>query len=262
MNPLVLAIRTFVRNRLLDLLSINSKPNPGVHILNGHFLSINDNASPIIFENLLNGLVKNGVNLINFTTAVDYIVLDNYPKDHYFVAFSFDDGFEECYTKIKPILDKFDIKAAFFINPGFIEGDESYRQNFTRNIVKVVKNPMSWEQISVLVKEGHTIGAHTVDHTNLNIDKKDILTHQIGGCKELIEQKLDIKCSHFAFPFGKLEHISKQGVAIAKQYFPYVYSQSNYRYYFSFNGMVINRRHFECDWPLKHVLYFLKSKLV
>ncbi|MBN2349906.1 MAG: hypothetical protein JXJ22_13760 [Bacteroidales bacterium] len=65
---------------------------------------------------------------------------------------------------------------------------------------------------------------------------------------------------NFVFPFGRLNQISTMGLSIAGKYFKYIFSQSNYRKYFSFEGKVINRRHFECDWPLKHVIYFLKEK--
>jgi hypothetical protein len=47
---------------------------------------------------------------------------------------------------------------------------------------------------------------------------------------------------------------------IAKQHHRYIFSQDDYKHYFSFNGQVINRRHFEGDWKYRHVLYFLPKK--
>ena len=37
----------------------------------------------------------------------------------------------------------------------------------------------------------------------------------------------------------------------------YVFAQSVYKKYFSFDGKVINRRHFEPFWPISHMYYFL-----
>lgn len=260
MNRIALSIRTSLRNRILDIISVTAKPKHGVHILNGHFLSLDDMANPHVFDTLLTSLEQKGVKLVNFTDAVNLIKSKNIPRDECMVAFSWDDGFDECFTKIKPVLDKRNLKACFFINPNFVDGTKEYRDNFTENVVLVDKPPMNWEMIKTLRTEGHTIGAHTLDHLSLNSQDETFLTSQIVGSKTRIEEVLNDRVVHFAFPFGQLKHISELGVDIAFNNFGYVYSQSNYTNYFSLGGRVINRRHFECDWPVNHVVYFLKQK--
>ncbi len=252
--------RKYARKLLLDLLSIKSTPKPGIHILNGHFLSVKDNTTGKVFSNQLKMLFDRGVGFINFDTAVECVEKRKIPADKCLVAFTFDDGFEECFTKIRPVLHEFGIKAGFFINPNFIDGSPAYQQNFKEKVVLTNKPPMNWEQISTLRDEGHSIGAHTMDHLKLAIQDRNILEYQIGKSKEYIQNKLNSPCEYFAFPFGKLKHISDMGIEIAKKYFTYVFSQDNYTNYYSFGGKVINRRHFECDWPYKHVIYFLKEK--
>jgi len=260
MHPELLKIRTFGRNSLLNFLSRYSEPKPGIHILNSHFLSLDGKASPEIFEELLSGMEDRGVRFISFEEAVKRITAYNLPVDECLVAFSWDDGFEECFTRIKPVLDRRSLKTAFFINPGFIDGDEAYRYHFTHEVVMVDKPPMSWEQLRILSSEGHVVGAHTLDHLSLDSDNTELLHRQIAGSKIRIEDKINARIEHFAFPFGRLKLLSPLGLQLALSNFKYVYSQSNYRHYFSFDGKVINRRHFECDWPLEHVIYFLKSK--
>lgn len=260
MNKLVYRYRSIFRGYLLNILSSGAKPHAGIHILNGHFLSVDNSASLEIFQKLLENLNENGVKFINFEEAVNRIIKSEFPKNECLVAFTWDDGFEECFSKIKPVLDTWNLKAAFFINPNFIDGDSNYRENFKKNIVLTDKNPMAWQMIKQMSAEGHTIGAHTLDHLSLKTENVDFLRHQIEGSKKRIEEHLNVEIKHFAFPFGQLKYISNVGVEIACETFPYVYSQDNYRNYFSFGGRVINRRHFECDWPLNHVLYFLKSK--
>ena len=260
MNSVALSVRTFFRNRVLDVISIASKPHSGIHILNGHFLSLDAAANARIFENMLSKLEKKGVKFVDFTYAAERISSKNIPINECLVAFTWDDGFEECFTKIKPVLDRRNIKACFFINPNFIDGSEEYRENFTKNIVMVNKPPMDWDMVKALHADGHIIGAHTLDHLSLNSDDKAFLVKQIIGSKDRIESVLNDSVEHFAFPFGQLKYISELGVEVACKKFPYVYSQSNYTNYFSFNGKIINRRHFECSWPVNHVIYFLKSK--
>jgi len=252
--------RNKIRGKVLDLLSLLNNPKPGIHILNGHFLSLDENKGSIVFSNLLKLLIKNQVKIIDFEKAIELIENRRTKKKDCYVAFTFDDGFEECFEKIRPVLNDFNLKVAFFINPGFIDGDDKYRSNFKKNVVLTNKDPMKWEEIEILAKEGHTIGAHTIDHINLNVLDEEILEHQIGKCKIIIEERIRNNCEHFAYPFGKLENFNETASKISKKYYKHVYSQSDYRNYYSFSGQVINRRHFECDWPYRHVLYFLKSK--
>lgn len=73
----------------------------------------------------------------------------------------------------------------------------------------------------------------------------------------IIEEKLGTSCDYFAFPYGKLKHVNAKALDIACDNYKYVFSQSNYKNYFSFEGRVINRRHFEPFWPITHVYFFL-----
>lgn len=250
-------IRSRLRSWVLDCLSIKAKPTPGIHILNGHRVSL-ENPQREVFVQQLEELSQ-VVRFIRFEDAVKRIVNHDYPQEP-LVAFSFDDGFEECYTDIAPALDRFGVNAAFFVNPNFVEGDEDYIEHFTNDIVKTPnKRPMRWLQIQELHRRGHIIGAHTLDHYMIVGGSQDVLTHQIVDCKYAIEEKLGEECLYFAFPYGRLEHASSSAIDIAIRYYPYVFSQSDYKNYFSFEGKVINRRHFEPDWNVKHVKYFLSS---
>ena len=248
-------IRKLIRRLVLDLLGAWAKPAPGIHILNGHRIAL-EKPNPDIFRKQLLKLNKS-VRFIRFEEAVKLIATKQI-VDEVLVAFSFDDGFEECYTQIAPVLEEFDINAAFFINPNFVTGNAEYIESFTADTVKTPgKKPMNWQQIRELHQRGHIIGAHTLDHININDDNKAELEYQIGECCKVIEDQLGEDCIYFAFPFGRLEHANSMSIDIAANFYPYIFSQSDYKHYFSYNDRVINRRHFEPDWDIKHVLYFL-----
>lgn len=117
------------------------------------------------------------------------------------------------------------------------------------------KRPMTWPQIKELADRGHIIGAHTMDHFMINTDDVITLELQIGSCKHVIEGKTRHPCEYFAFPYGKLSHANETAIRMALQYYPYVFSQSDYKHYTSFGGVVINRRHFEPFWPVRHIKY-------
>ncbi len=247
-------VRKTVRSIILDILGAVSRPKPGIHILNGH--RIEDEIEPDTFRNLLLELRKY-VDFVNVEKAVEMIITHQQPARP-MVAFTFDDGFMDNYDIFAPTLEEFGVNALFFINPNYVDGDEKYIDNFNANIVMTPnKRPMRWAHVKELSERGHIIGAHTMDHYMINTDDEDELRYQIETCKGIIEKEIGKECPYFAFPYGKLSQANSKSIAIACDCYKYVFSQSDYKRYFSFNGTVINRRHFEPFWPKKHVFYFL-----
>lgn len=256
-NSKLFVLRTWLRARVLDVLGAFSTPQPGIHILNGHRIEKSDDAD--VFRKMLTELSKT-VTFIRIEDAVRMIIERQCPSKP-LVAFTFDDGFMDNYDVFAPILEEFGTNALFFINPNYVEGNEEYIQNFDDNVVMTPdKRPMRWNQICELSKRGHIIGAHTMDHYMVNSDDKRILEYQINTCKEVIENNTGVPCDYFAFPYGKLTQANDLSISIACQKYKYVFSQSDYKHYYSFSGKVINRRHFEPFWPIAHVKYFLSCK--
>ena len=244
-----------LRKLFLDFFGKYSKPANGVHVLNGHYLS-RTNGQSEIFNDQLKGL-QQVCSLIRIEDAVSMIVNGTIVNEP-LVAFTFDDGFEECATSIAPVLEVFNINAAFFINPNFIDGNTVYLNNFLKNVVSTpFKQPMSWEQIIGLQQKGHIIGSHTLDHIRLDNNDTNILNFQLLKSKQIIELKTNTKCEYFAYPYGRMGDLSETALTLAKKHYKYIFSQSNHKRYFSFNGSVINRRHFEPDWSVSHVKYFI-----
>jgi len=248
-------MRQTLRKLYLDLFGTFAKPARGVHILNGHYLS-RSNAKAGVFQDQL-GKLQKVCRLIRIEEAVSLLV-NRTEVNEPLVAFTFDDGFEECATGIAPVLEAFNINAAFFINPNFIDGDAAYRDDFLTNIVDTpYKKPMTWRQIGDLHKKGHIIGSHTLDHLKLDTDDADILNLQLQKSKQIIESKINSHCEYFAYPIGGMNDLSGTALAVALKHYKYIFSQSDHRHNFSFDGAVINRRHFEPYWPVSHVNYFL-----
>lgn len=262
MNSIYNKTRTGIRNSVLDILGVFSKPSPFIHILNGHMVDWHhDNERDgVRFGKLLEELHKS-CDFVNIEDAVRMIV-NHKQVNRPTIAFTFDDGWRDCYTQIAPQLEKYGVNAMFFINPNLTDAadnnDWDYIENFTINTTKSPgKHPMTWRQIMELKKRGFLFGAHTLDHYCINDDNITELEYQIGDCRKIMEDKLGVPCEYFAFPYGRLEHANPKSIDIACRHYKYVFSQSDYKHYFSYNGKVINRRHFEPFWPISHVNYFL-----
>lgn len=262
MNKIYMVIRAKVRHLLLSVMGNFSTPAPCVVILNGHMIDWHhdNDEDGERFAKQLEKLHKY-CDFVKIEDAVSMIV-NHVQVKRPTIAFTFDDGWRDCYTQIAPQLEKYGVNAMFFINPGFADAadrsDIAYIENFTVNTTKSPgKHPMTWSQIKELQQRGFLFGAHTIDHYCINNDNMKELEHQIGDCRKMIEDKLGVPCEYFAFPYGRLEHANPKSIDIACKYYKYVFSQSDYKHYFSYGGKVINRRHFEPFWPIKHILYFL-----
>ncbi len=261
-----------VKKQYVDIVGRTRAPGYGVHILNGHYLDEKNETTADIFYDTLNQLSKE-IDFISIQEGSNLVYTKKIPSNQKLVCFTFDDGYAECFTKMKPVLDAFNIKAGFFICPNFVEGSPEYIAHFLKNQVFLnsPKQPMSWEQIKTLHREGHLIGSHTMNHINCNppfippkwgeIGGADALNEELRLSKKIIEAQLHAPCIHFAYTYGKIEHFSEQALACAEQYYTFIYSQAGHKNYFSFDGRVLNRRHFEGNWPKHHVTYFLSKKI-
>lgn len=251
-------VRQAARHLFLSAAGCCARPSNGVHILNGHMVHPLKPETGIV-ERMMSALARQ-VHFVRFEEAVALIVSRAEP-DEPLVAFTFDDGFSECLTMVAPVLEKYGVNAAFFINPHFVEGDEAYIRNFTEMVVNSPgKRPLRWLELLELQRRGHVIGAHTLDHALTAIGDEDALRHQIVDCRAVIEAHTGVPCEYFAWPFGRLEHTNEAAVRMACAAYRHVFSQSDYRHYLSFDGRVINRRHFEFFWPVSHVRYFLSCR--
>lgn len=257
MNAINGIIRQALRQVILSGVGCVKKPASGIHILGGH--RIENEKEPETFRNMMKTLAKY-VRFIRIEEAIRMIEAKEEPTEP-LVAFAFDDGFMECYDVFAPVLEEFNTNAIFFINPNYVDGDEEYIANFDENIVLTEgRRPMRWNHLKELAERGFVIGAHTMDHYMINSDDEKVLKYQINTCKQVIEDKIGKVCDCFAFPYGKLTHANRQSIDIACATYKYVFSLSDYKEYYSFEGRVINRRHFEPFWPITHVKYFLSCK--
>lgn len=128
------------------------------------------------------------------------------------VLITIDDGYVSAFDTARPILKKFGYPWTCFVYTKFIGmGGKS----------------ISWEQLGQLRDEGVEIGSHTISHINLRDPRNKTadayaqwLREEIISSRQIIEQKLGIKCVTFAYPEGRynshiLELVKEAGYAAA-----------------------------------------------
>jgi peptidoglycan/xylan/chitin deacetylase (PgdA/CDA1 family) len=256
-------MREWLKALYINIASQLKTPKAGVFIMNGHYLSRHCNNDPEVFISLLTYLSQ-FARFVSIEEAAN-LVMSNEVGDvtETLIAFTFDDGFDDNLLALAPALQMFKTNACFFINPGFVDGNEDYCKHFTCETVKTPgKKPMNWPQIKRLHDQGFVIGNHTQDHVRLSAVPLAEAEQQVLLGKQKIEAELGVPCEHFAWPFGQYADVNHDVVTMLTKHHRFIYSGCDYTRYQSFDGKVLNRRHFEADWPPHKVKFFLSSHRV
>jgi len=254
-------IRSWLREQTLYMLGNLTKPSKRTHFLNGHYIlptgDSHEKQKEIFYRQLM-ALSKN-CRLVNPDEALSNL----HQTTEALICLTFDDGYEDVYTVIAPVLAQLNIKAIFFINPAFLGMEkEGTRSVLRENYETVVdKTFLTRDMVAALHQQGHVIGSHSTSHQRLNIVGKDILLREVVDSKVEIERIIQDKCIHFAYPFGGSNDLSNEALDLAVQNYSHIYSSIKRDGLWSFNGRVINRRHFEGNWPVSHIRYFLSNRI-
>ncbi|HSF01288.1 MAG TPA: polysaccharide deacetylase family protein [Nitrososphaeraceae archaeon] len=98
---------------------------------------------------------------------------------------TFDDGMLSQYTYAKPILDKYNFMATFYI--------------ICNNVDK--ENRMNWNNIQTLEEEGHEIGSHSMNHKKLSKLSEEEMIYEIIESKRCLQGN-GLKVISFSFPYN------------------------------------------------------------
>ena len=198
-----------------------------------HFKHLYPIKSVTEFKEDLDALLKH-FKPISLIELIKLVQSGKKPKDKVF-HLTFDDGLQELYTVVAPILKEKNIPATFFINTDFLDNkamfyrfkasllsdkfaangmlDLPYGQEKDIDVLAetlgydfddYLKNEqpyLSSDQVQELIKQGFTIGGHSLNHplySKLSVDEQ---IHQtIKSVNKLVDTfKLDYKV--FSFPF-------------------------------------------------------------
>lgn len=253
-------MKAIFRSGFISFLSFFRKPSKSIHIINAHFVTPEkcDGNSILDFRRFMKILSEFGV-VINIDLALS-LIKEKAKVGIPNIALTFDDGFEECYTVIAPVLEEFGVRGVFFINANYVDSDAFYQEEYNKRINTFTKKPMSWKQIIDLHKRGHIIGSHTLDHFNLGELDSSEIEIQIKENSEILENKLNSKVKHFAWTYGTESDFSEYALEIVQKYHSFIFSAHSFKRYYSWNDRVLNRRHIEPFWIKKHIKYFLSFK--
>jgi len=172
------------------------------------------------FESVVNWLKKN-------FNILDPNELINTSKPG--VLFTFDDGFQNNYTNVLPILEKYNVPGLFFITTQhvldskkwlhFVNDSVMAEWNETEEISENIQNDY-YDGITkdmLIEMSGNslvTIGSHTVTHPLLSRCEIKNIKHELASSKEYLEKITNKPIKYLAYPSGDYD---EKVIEIAKE---------------------------------------------
>ena len=173
---------------------IFSLPEPeGFPILEYHMITENPkpssevyNVTPEEFAAQLDYLQQNGYTTI---TLEDFIRAKNgkFTLPDKPIVLTFDDGYDNNYTEMLPILEAHGMKAVVYVITNEL-GREGY---------------LTFEQVQDMQNRGIEIGSHTADHISLVLLDEEFLINQVRYSKIFLEWSGLKPIASFSYPNGE-----------------------------------------------------------
>jgi peptidoglycan/xylan/chitin deacetylase (PgdA/CDA1 family) len=178
---------------------------PGVRILMYHRVTDESEdrlaVSPPEFKRQMDHLVSVGYRVMTLEQALTAGRERRRLPD---VVITFDDGYQDFYRNVFPILRDRKFSAVIFVLPDFIDGKITlprYRH------LKGDSRSVTWEMLREMQEGGITVGAHSVTHRELTgLDSREVKL-EIEGSADIIEKQSGIRPKWFSYPRGKYSPI-------------------------------------------------------
>ena len=137
---------------------------------------------------------------------------------------TFDDAYENVFINAFPILRKLGFNAVCFIVANKIGHYNDWDKN--NNKFKKMKI-MNFEQINEWLKNGFSIGSHTLDHVDLTKLNRNDKIDQIVNSKKHLNRLFNTEIDTFAFPFGSYDDETQN---IINEYYDYAVTTKRSRF--------------------------------
>jgi len=110
------------------------------------------------------------------------------------VVITFDDGYENNYTRAFPVLKKYGYPATMFVSSDFLN----------------TKDFMNFDQLREMIESGIDIGSHTRFHRYVGGVPQQLQYDEIVNSKKILETNLKRPINYFSYPLGGFDEQAKR----------------------------------------------------
>jgi peptidoglycan/xylan/chitin deacetylase (PgdA/CDA1 family) len=108
-------------------------------------------------------------------------------------AISFDDGFQEIFRTVAPVLRRHGFRATVYLPTAYISRERSSFQSH---------ECLNWAEVRNLHGDGFEFGSHTVTHRRLHELPWDEVVRELTESKSRIETELQRTAAGFSYPYA------------------------------------------------------------
>ena len=182
---------------LVFQLCVSIMSKRGLRVLMYHKLSDSDSdgltVKVDVFEKQLSYLTKHDYQPITIEQLIQYQYRGSKLPDKP-VLITFDDGYENNYTYLYPLLKKYGLKATIFLPVGFI-GKSNFWDEGNEPI-------MNYERLKEMSSTFIEFGLHSFSHINHAGLTEDEVIHDITECKVKLTENAVPFVPAIAYPYG------------------------------------------------------------
>jgi peptidoglycan/xylan/chitin deacetylase (PgdA/CDA1 family) len=114
------------------------------------------------------------------------------------IILTFDDGYEDNYTTLFPLLREFGFTAVIFMVTGLRSNTWAAAQG------EPVHTLMTPAQAREMAAHGVEFGGHTRTHVNFDVVSPEVARAEIAGCRADLKEWLGVEPVSFAYPYGAI----------------------------------------------------------
>jgi peptidoglycan/xylan/chitin deacetylase (PgdA/CDA1 family) len=191
--------------------------NRGVPILMYHALSAAHTAAfrrwtlaPDRFESHLDYLSRSGYSTIPIAELLRRRTAAEAGRDRVIVL-TFDDAYADFHSVALPLLTRYRMTATLFVPTGHIGGYSRWMCHEGEGERAI----LSWTALTEIASCGIEIGTHSSTHPELDHLPVPELTGQVRDPKTLMEDRLGVAVTSFAYPYGHYNRRVREAVAAA-----------------------------------------------
>jgi peptidoglycan/xylan/chitin deacetylase (PgdA/CDA1 family) len=179
------------------------------------------------------------------------------------LALTFDDGFRLLTQHCLEILEKYGIKAGFFVPAAFVQlglARNGKASSFSRRAFyySYPMEPMSPKDLKDLVDLGHEVGSHGTFHTSMHSLAPCSAQREIATSRSMITEWTGVAPNGFCYPYGGCStSVGNPAGWLRDAGFTYGLTLVRGSVSWKTNRFALPRHHVEGNFPLHHLRHFL-----